>query len=70
LNGFPKAHVIGKDAVHFFEGKLNHPDESLLLVVFELTSLKGFRLSFAEGILEFFKGFGIIDFFVKPGINL
>ena len=53
LNSFSKSHIIGKDSVHFFEGKLNHPDQGFLLVVFELASFEGFRLGFAEGLLEF-----------------
>jgi hypothetical protein len=70
LDGFSKTHVIGQDAVHFLEGEFDHPDEGFLLVFLEFASFEGFGLGFAKGILEFFQGFGVVDFPVEASIDL
>ena len=69
MDGLSETHVIGQDAIHFFEGEFNHPDEGFLLVFFELASFKGFGLGFAEGILEIFQGFGVVYFPVEAGVD-
>ena len=40
------------------------------MVFLKFASFEGFGLGFAEGILEFFQGFGVVDFPVEASIDL
>lgn len=52
LDSFSETHVIGEDAVHFFVGEFDHPDQSLLLIIFELTAFEVLRLDCSESFFE------------------
>lgn len=70
LDSFSKTHVIGQNSIHFFEGKLDHPNKCFFLVFLELSSFESFWLRFSEGILETIKCFWVIDFSVDTSIDL
>mgnify|MGYP006975314166 FL=1 len=69
LDGFSETHVIGKDTVHFFVSQFDHPDQSLLLVIFELTAFEVLRLYCSEGFFEFVQLVLVLNFSVDAYRN-
>lgn len=69
LDGFSETHVISKDTVHFFVSQFDHPDQSLLLVIFELTAFEILRLYCSEGFFEFVQLVLVLNFSVDAYRN-